>query len=53
MRKAMLKLTADTMQKPGIGGILAGLFQGQSAGLWLGLAFLTGSCLPTIGEAKS
>ena len=53
MKKAILKLTADTMQKLGIGGILVGLFQGQSTGLWLGLAFLTGSYLLTIWEVTS
>ncbi len=53
MKKVILKLTADTMQKLGIGSILVGLFQGKSVGLWLGLAFLTGSYFLTIWEARS
>ena len=52
MNKAILNLTADTLQKLGIGGILVGLFQGKSLGLWLGMAFLAGSYILTALEAK-
>ena len=53
MKKAFLRLTADTMQKLGIGSILVGLFQGKQIGLWLGLAFLTCSYILTAWEAES
>ena len=53
MKKAILKRTADAMEKLAIGSMLVGLFQGQQAGIWIGLGFLAASYILTAWEAKS
>lgn len=53
MRKAILKRTADVMEKLAIGSMLVGLFQAQDAGIWIGLGFLAASYVFTVWEAKS
>ncbi|WP_297045472.1 hypothetical protein [uncultured Desulfovibrio sp.] len=52
MKKAILKLTADTMQKLAIVGIALGVFQEKTDGIWLAGAFLLGSYILTAWEAK-
>ena len=53
MKKAILKRTADAMEKLAIGSMLVGLFQEQTAGIWIGLAFLSTSYILTVWEAQS
>ena len=52
MKKAILKRTADAMEKLAIGSMLVGLFQGQRIGIMIGLTFLGMSYLFTAWEAK-
>lgn len=53
MKKAILRRTADAMEKLAIGSMLVGLFQGQQAGILIGLGFLAGSYIFTVLEAAS
>lgn len=52
MKKAILKRTADAMEKLAIGSMLVGLFQGQQAGIWIGLGCIAFSYILTVWEAK-
>lgn len=51
MRKAILKLTADTLQKLGIVGLGLSMFQHRSDDAWLALLFLGLSYIITIWES--
>lgn len=46
MKKAILKRTADMLEKIGIGSMLVGLFQTQQTGLIIGAAWLPATYLP-------
>ena len=52
MKKAILKRTADALEKLAIGSMLVGLFQTQSIGLFMVLGCLVGSFIFTVWEAK-
>jgi hypothetical protein len=52
MKKAILKRTADALEKLAAGSMLVGLFQEQKIGIFGGLAFLAASYLFTAWEAK-
>lgn len=52
MKKAILKRTADMLEKIGIGSMLVGLFQGQQTGLVIGAVCMVASYLFTAWEAK-
>ncbi len=52
MKKAVLKRTADAMEKLAIGSMLVGLFQEQQAGIWIGLGCMALSYILTMWEAK-
>ncbi len=53
MKKAILKRTADVLEKLAVGSMLVGLFQGKSVGIGIGLIFLVMSYIFTALEAKS
>lgn len=53
MKKAILKRTADAMEKLAIGSMLVGLFQDQPAGIWIGLGCMAFSYILTIWEAQA
>ncbi len=52
MKKALVKRTADVLEKIGVGAILVGLFQNKPLGIWIGLACLCISYALTAWEAK-
>lgn len=53
MKKAILKRTADALEKLAVGSMLVGLFQGKSVGIGIGVIFLVLSYIFTALEAKS
>ena len=53
VKKAVMKRTADALEKIAIAGIALGMFQGKTGGIWIAGAFLAASYLFTIGEAKT
>ena len=52
MKKTILKRTADFFEKLAAGSILVGVFQEQTAGIWVGVAFIVASYFFTMWEAK-
>ncbi|WP_022655017.1 hypothetical protein [uncultured Desulfovibrio sp.] len=52
MKKAILKRTADVLEKIAIAGIALGMFQNKTDGIWLAGAFLAASYIFTVWEAK-
>lgn len=52
MKKAILKRTADALEKLAIGSMLVGLFQGVNIGIWLGLGCMAVSYILTALEAR-
>ena len=52
MKKVILKLTSDTLQKLAIVGIALGIFQNKTDGIWWALAFLVVSYILAIWEAN-
>lgn len=52
MKKAILKRTADVLEKIAIAGIALGMYQEKTDGVWLAGLFLAASYLFTIWEAK-
>ena len=53
IKKAILKRTADVLEKIAVAGMVVGLFQGKALGIVaVGLGFLAVSYLFTIWEAK-
>lgn len=52
MKKAILKRTADALEKLAIGSMLVGLFQGVNTGIWLGLGCMAVSYILTALEAR-
>ena len=52
MKKAVLKRTADVLEKIAIAGIALGMFQNKTDGVWLAGIFLAANYLFTIWEAK-
>jgi hypothetical protein len=52
MKKAILKRTADALEKMAIGGMLVGLFQGEQSGILLGVVFFAMSYAFTAWESK-
>lgn len=52
VKKAIVKLTGDTLQKLAIVGIALGIFQNKTDGLWISFIFLSVSYGLTIWEAK-
>ena len=53
MKKAILKRTADALEKLAIGSMLVGLFQAKQVGIWLGLGCMVFSYVLTVWEAKT
>lgn len=53
MKKAILKRTADALEKLAIAGIAIALFQNKPSGIWIALGFLAVSYVFTAWEAKS
>ena len=53
VKKAVMKRTADALEKSAIAGIALGMFQGKTGGIWIAGAFLAASYLFTIWEAKT
>jgi hypothetical protein len=53
VKKAILKRTADALEKIAIGSILVGLFQGQQIGVIIGVGCIVVSYFFTAWEAKS
>ena len=51
MKKVILKLTSDTLQKLAIVGIALGIFQNKTDGIWWALALVV-SYILAIWEAK-
>ena len=52
MKKAILKRSADALEKLAIGGMLIGLFQGQPIGIFIGLGCMAISYALTAWEAE-
>ena len=52
MKKAILKRTADALEKLAIGSMLVGLFQGHQVGIYIGLGRMAFSYILTVWEAK-
>lgn len=52
MKKAILKRTADVLEKIAIAGIALGMFQDKTDGVWLAGVFLAASYVFTVWEAK-
>ncbi len=52
MKKAILKRTADVLEKISIAGIALGMFQDKTEGVWLAGVFLALSYVFTAWEAK-
>jgi hypothetical protein len=53
MKKAILKRTADALEKLAIGSLLVGLFRENEAGIFVGIGCLAASYIVTMWEAKS
>lgn len=53
MKKAILKRTADALEKLAVGSMLVGLFQNKAAGILIGLGCMATSYMLTIWESKS
>jgi hypothetical protein len=53
MKKAVLKRTADALEKMAIGSLLVGLFQQQQTGIIISVGCFAASYVITIWEAKS
>ena len=52
MKKAILKRTADALEKLAIGSMLVGLFQGRQIGLLIGAGCFIASYIFTAWEAQ-
>ena len=52
MKKAILKRTADALEKLAIGSMLVGLFRGINAGIWIGVCCMAVSYILTALEAR-
>lgn len=52
MRKAIIKRTADILEKLAVASFAVGLFQGNDTGLWWGLACIVLSYCFTVWEVQ-
>lgn len=53
MRKAIIKRTADILEKLAVASFAVGLFQGNDTGLWWGVACIVLSYCFTVWEVQS
>lgn len=51
-KRAVIKRTADALEKLAIGSLLVGVFQQKQAGIWIGMACMAASYILTLREAK-
>jgi hypothetical protein len=51
-KNALIKRTADALEKLAIGSLLVGVFQQKQAGIWIGMACMAASYILTAMEAK-
>lgn len=52
VKKAILKRSADALEKLGIGSALVGIFQDEDLGIYLGIGCITVSIILSILEAR-
>lgn len=52
MRKALLKRTADALEKLAVAGLAVGIFQGNENGIYIGAGLMLFSYVLTLLEAK-
>lgn len=51
-KNALIKRTADALEKLAIGSLLVGVFQQKQAGIWIGMAYMAASYILTAMGAK-